>query len=101
LGLSLGIHYTSVSLMFGAGLFMLWLLFAGYSIRHLSARAILCLTGHLRARPDPWLECALRKALSDFDRELAAILHDRGHPAGTVGLAQAGPESASGTPDAP
>lgn len=79
-GLSLGIHYTSVSVMFGAGFLMLWLTLAGYSIRDLSARAILALTGHLRTRPDPWLECTLRKALTEFDRELAAILHDRGAP---------------------
>jgi hypothetical protein len=81
LGLSFGIHYTSVSVMFGAGLLMLWMLLAGFSIRDLSAKAILSLTGHLRARPDPWLEFALRKALADFDRELSAILHDRGTPA--------------------
>jgi hypothetical protein len=82
-GLSLGIHvhYTSVSVMFGAGLLALWLLIAGYSIRDLSARAITTLTGHLRARPDPWLEHALRKAFADFDRELADILHDRANPA--------------------
>ena len=80
LGLMHGIHYTSVSVMFGAGLLMLWLLLAGYSLRELSARAILTLTGHLRTRPDPWLECALRKALTDFDHELATILHDSGTP---------------------
>jgi len=39
------------------------------------------LTGHLRARPDPWLEWALREALAEFDRELAVILHDRSMPA--------------------
>jgi len=81
LGLSFGYHYTSVSVMFGAGLLILWLLLAGYSIRDLSARAILTLTGHLRARPDPWLESALRKAFADFDRELSAILHERCSPA--------------------
>lgn len=79
--MSLGIHYTSVSVMFGAGLLVLWLLLAGYSIRGLSARAILTLSGHLRARPDPWLESRLRAAFADFDRELAAILHDRACPA--------------------
>jgi hypothetical protein len=84
LGLSFGIHYTSVSLMFGAALLMLFLLLAGYCIRDLSAKAILTLTGHLRARPDPWLESALRKAFADFDRELSAILHDRCNPADKV-----------------
>jgi hypothetical protein len=81
LGLSFGYHYTGVSVMFGGGLLTLWLLLAGCSIRDLSARAILTLTGHLRARPDPWLESALRKAFADFDRELSAILHERCNPA--------------------
>jgi hypothetical protein len=49
-------------------------------VRHLAARAILSLTGYLRARPDPWLERALRMALAEFDRELAVILRDRGNP---------------------
>ncbi len=96
--LSLGIHYTSVSVMFGAGFLMLWLPLAGYSVRDLSARAILSLTGHLRPRPDPWLECALRKALTDFDRELATILHDRGSgQALTRSPWQAGDDSHAGT----
>lgn len=81
MGLPFGIHYTSVSVLFGAGLLMLWLPLAGYGIRDLPARAILSLTGHLRARPDPWLEFALRQAFTEFDKELAAILHDRGNPA--------------------
>lgn len=96
LGRTLGIHYTSVSVMFGAGFLMLWLLLAGYSIRDLTTRAILTLTGHLRTRPDPWLECALRKALTEFDRELAAILHDSGNP----GCPRGGPQPArSGSPE--
>jgi hypothetical protein len=82
-GYSLGIHihYASLSVMFGAGLLMLWLLLAGYSVREIPARAIATLTGYLRTRPDPWLECALRKAFADFDSELAAILRDRADPA--------------------
>lgn len=80
LGHSLGIHYAGVSVMLGIGLLTLWLLLAGYSIRDLSARAILSLTGHLRTRPDPWLEGTLRAALAEFDRELAAIMQDRGCP---------------------
>lgn len=80
MGLSLGIRYTGVSLMFGAALLVLWLLLAGYRIKNLPAKALLTLTGHLRARPDPWLECALRTALADFDRELTTILQDRGIP---------------------
>jgi hypothetical protein len=70
----------SVSLMFGAGLLTLWLLLSGYSIKELSSRAITSLSGHLRARPDPWLERALRDAFAKFDRELAMILRDRDVP---------------------
>jgi hypothetical protein len=102
LGLSFGIHYTGVSVMFGAGLLVLWLLLAGYSIRDLPARAILSLTGHLRARPDPWLESALRKAFAEFDRELAAILHDRGNPVCPAGSARpCAPEPSPGLADKP
>jgi len=75
-----GVHYVGLSVVLGAGLLTLWLLVSGYSVRDLSARAICCLTGHLRARPDPWLESTLRKALSEFDRELAVILRDRANP---------------------
>ncbi len=77
LGHSLSIHYTSVSVMFGIALFTLWLLLAGHSIRDLSSRAILTITGRLRARPDPWLESALRTAFAEFDRELALIMQDK------------------------
>ena len=80
LGPSLDIHYTDVSIMFGIALFTLCVMLAGYSIRNLSARAILCLTGYLRARPDPWLEGALRTAFAEFDRELAMIMKDRSGP---------------------
>ena len=80
LGHSLGTHYAGASVMLGIGLLTLWLLFAVYSIRGLSARAILSLTGYLRTRPDPWLEGTLRAAFAEFDRELAMILQDRGCP---------------------
>lgn len=76
----LGTHYTGVSVMFAIGLFILWLLLAGYSIRDLSAKAILTITGHFRAPPDPWLESALRTAFAEFDRELAVVLQDRSGP---------------------
>jgi hypothetical protein len=82
LGNTLDIQDTAVIAMFGVGLFMLWVLLAGYTIKDLSAKAILTLSGHLRTRPDPWLESALRNAFAEFDRELAAILHDRGYQAG-------------------
>jgi hypothetical protein len=81
LGYSLGIHYTGISVMFGIGLFTLWLLLAGYSLKGFPAKAILAITGHLRTRPDPCLEGALRTAFAEFDRELAVILQDRNGPA--------------------
>jgi hypothetical protein len=73
-----GIQYAGVSVMLGIGLLTVWLVLAGDSVRSLSARAILSLTGHLRPRPDPWLEGTLRVAFAEFDRELALILQDRG-----------------------
>lgn len=89
---SLSIRYTCACVMFGAGFLMLWLFLAGYGIKDVTARAILTLTGHLRTRPDPWLESALRKAFADFDRELTAILHDRVGPARPAGSTRhAGP----------
>lgn len=84
--------------MFGAGLLILWPPLAGYGIRDRSASAILSLTGYLRARPDPWLERTLRKALAEFDRELAVILHDRGTPVGPGGLARSAHPHAPQTP---
>jgi hypothetical protein len=77
LGHSVSIQYASVAVMLGLGALTPWLLLAGYSIRQLSAQVILSLTGHLRARPDPWLEGTLRAAFAEFDRELALILQDR------------------------
>lgn len=76
---SYGVHYIGVSVL-AAGLLALWLLVSGYSIRDLSARAICGLSGHLRARPDPWMESALRKAFAEFDHELTVIMRDRGNP---------------------
>jgi len=64
--------------MLGIGLVTIWLVVSGFSIRNISARAVLSLTGHLRGRPDPWLEDTLRAAFAEFDRELALILQDRG-----------------------
>jgi hypothetical protein len=78
LGHSVGLQYAGVSVMLGIGLVTIWLVVSGFSIRNISARAILSLTGHLRGRPDPWLEGTLRAAFAEFDRELALILQDRG-----------------------
>jgi len=99
LGHSLSIRYTGISVMFGIGLFTLWLLLAGYSLKSFPARAILAVTGHLRARPDPCLEGALRTAFAEFDRELAVILQDRNGPPRTW-TGRAGP-AASASHDFP
>jgi hypothetical protein len=69
-----------VPFLFSLGfLAMLLLLYGGSrligGIVSLSDRAITCVTGYLRPRPDPWLEFTLRQALADFDRDLTAILH--------------------------
>jgi hypothetical protein len=74
------IHYTGVSVMFSIGLLTLWIALARYSLRNLSAKVILTITGYLRTPPDPWLESTLRTAFAEFDQELALILHDRGCP---------------------
>ncbi|HLH82091.1 MAG TPA: hypothetical protein VKV38_02415 [Trebonia sp.] len=84
MGRALGASYTGISVMFGIGFLTLWLTLAGYSIRSLSARAILAVTGYLRPRPDPWMEDALRAAFAEFDRELALILKDSGSPLRTA-----------------
>ena len=77
MGHSVGIQYAAVVLMLGIGVLALWVLLARYSIKDLSARATLSLTGYLRTRPDPWLEGTLRAAFAEFDRELALILQER------------------------
>jgi hypothetical protein len=84
LGHSVGIQYAVVAVMLGIGVFILWLLRAGHSIKGLSARAALSLTGYLRTRPDPWLEGTLRAAFAEFDRELALILQERRYAAPTA-----------------
>jgi hypothetical protein len=81
LGHSVGIEYAAVMVMLGVGILTLWLLLVGYSIRDLSSRATISLTGYLRTRPDPWLEGAVRAAFAEFDRELALILHERSYAA--------------------
>jgi hypothetical protein len=99
---SYGVHYIGVSVL-GAGLLILWLLVSGSSIRELSARAFCSLSGHLRARPDPWMESALRKAFAEFDRELTVILRDRSNPlraaASALHAHSHDPECAAGQPD--
>jgi hypothetical protein len=100
-----GVHYVGLSVVLGAGLLTLWVLVVGYSVRDLSARAICSLTSRLRASPDPWLECTLRKAFAEFDRELAVILRDRGNPLRVIASARHArprdPESLADQPDEP
>ena len=44
------------------------------------AHAALTVSGHLRRRPDPACESALRAAFADLDAELAVILRNRTTP---------------------
>ena len=44
------------------------------------AHAALTVSGHLRRRPDPACEKALRAAFAELDAELAAILSTRAAP---------------------
>jgi hypothetical protein len=44
------------------------------------AHAALTVSGHLRRRPDPACEKALRAAFAELDAELAAILSNRAAP---------------------
>jgi hypothetical protein len=76
-----GIQYAAVVAMLGIGVFTFWLLRAGCSIKELSARTAHSVSGHLRTRPDPWLEGTLRAAFAEFDRELAFILRERSYAA--------------------
>ena len=77
LGHSAGIQYAAVVVMLGIGVFTFWLLRSGSGIKELSARTAHSVSGHLRTRPDPWLEGTLRAAFAEFDHELALILSDR------------------------
>ena len=97
LGHSVGIQYAAVVVILGTGVFTLWLLRAGYSIRQLSACATDSVFGYLRTSPDPWLEGALRDAFAEFDRELALILQERSFaaPAGRDKFSQ-GPAASPG-----
>ena len=44
------------------------------------AHAVHTVSGHLRRRPDPACESALRAAFAELDAELAAILCNRAAP---------------------
>jgi len=51
-----------------------------FSIGDFLAHAALTVSGHLRRRPDPACESALRTAFAELDAELARILGNRGAP---------------------
>ena len=69
--------YVDVLSMLGLGLVFLWVRLTGVNVRELCASAALTVTGHLRPRPDPAVERALRAAFAELDRNLAEILGDR------------------------
>ena len=49
---------------------------ASFGIRDAFGNAALTVSGHLRHRPDPACESALRAAFAELDAELAEILGD-------------------------
>jgi hypothetical protein len=51
-----------------------------FSLVDFLAHAALTVSGHLRRRPDPACESALRTAFAELDSELAAILVNRAAP---------------------
>jgi len=53
---------------------------AEFSLRDFLVHAALTVSGHLRRRPDPACESALRTAFAELDAELAAILGNRAAP---------------------
>jgi hypothetical protein len=53
---------------------------ANFSFGGFVAHVALTVSGHLRRRPDPACESALRAAFAELDAELAAILGDRTAP---------------------
>jgi len=51
-----------------------------FSFRDFLAHAVHTVFGHLRRRPDPACERALRTAFAELDAELEAILGNRAAP---------------------
>jgi hypothetical protein len=51
-----------------------------FNVGDFLAHAALTVSGHLRRRPDPACEKALRAAFAELDAELAAILSNRAAP---------------------
>jgi hypothetical protein len=74
---TLGVPFFDALAMLSIAMVFLWTRLTAVSIRELGARAALTAGGHLRPRPDPAVEQALRKAFAELDRDLAEILGDR------------------------
>ena len=74
---TLGVPFFDALAMLSIAVVFLWTRLTAVSIRELGARAALTAGGHLRPRPDPAVEQALRKAFAELDRDLAEILGDR------------------------
>lgn len=70
-------HYIDVLPMLGLAFVFLWLRLISVGVRELFGEAALTVTGHLRRRPNPKAEQALRATFATLDRELAEILGDR------------------------
>jgi hypothetical protein len=74
---TLTFRYVDVPPMLGPALVVGWPKFITAGVRDLLAQTALTVTGYFRPRPDPVIECVLRTAFTDLDRELAEILGDR------------------------
>lgn len=70
-------RYVDVLPMLSFAVVFLWLRLNGVNLRKLALQGALTVTGHLRRRPDPAMEQALRAAFTNLDKELAEILGDR------------------------
>ena len=77
---ALNVPYVGISAMLGLALVILWLQLRGKNLKDLFSQAALSLSGYLRPRPDQALECTLRSAFTQLDKELAAVLGDRPVP---------------------
>jgi hypothetical protein len=62
--------------MLGVAVIFLWLMLAWVGVRQRCGQAVLTVMGYLRPRPARSVEDALRAALAELDRDLAALLGD-------------------------
>jgi hypothetical protein len=76
----LNVPYSDTSVMLGLALIVLWLRLRGRNVRDVLAQAMFSVSGYLRPGPDEAMECALRNAFTQLDKELAAVLADRPVP---------------------